>query len=136
MINTREQAAARSATWRATRKAATRIRREALIRETRRAIVDADGDPAVASSTLGVRPSELRRRAEVAGMHAWIKTAWETRPDRWREVVGIAYEGKGKARMRIYSVRCGVEIHVKRVPAVGVERKRVVCTACMEARTT
>ncbi len=114
----------------------TPVSRDARRIETMAAINSANGDRYAAAALLGVHYNTLMARVKDCGMSGWLNRKWPADASRWSEVVDISYEGTGRARMRVYSVRCGVEIHVKRVPAVGIERKRVVCTVCKESRTT
>lgn len=103
--------------------------------ETKEALNAAMGDRGKAAAALGITKAALHLRITAWGLADWLAKRWPAYEARSREVVGVSYEGVGYARMRVYQVRCGTEIHVKRVPAVGVERKRVVCEVCKEART-
>jgi hypothetical protein len=113
--------------------AAVRMKREA--EETRHALNCEKGHRAKAAIALGITTAGLYARISALGLGEWLATAWPAHENRTSEVMDVWYDDRGPVRMRVYQVRCGTEIHVKRVPAVGVERKRVVCEVCKEART-
>ncbi len=102
------------------------------------ALTEAIGNRKVAADALGIGLKTLSARIVQCDLADWVEYMWPSELGRYSgmtsDVVGISYEGIGKDRIRVYSVRCGIEIHVKRVPAVGVERKRVVCAVCKARR--
>lgn len=109
---------------------------------TRDALNAAHGSRTAAARALGIsRRAMVDRlaRATVDGepLGAWAARAWPTRGGRTASkvidvVVSVEPWGNTTRSMRAYVLACGTDTapHVVRVPYVGVERARVVCTVC------
>ena len=114
------------------------------------AITNAAGDTAAAAVALGLKRAALNARIRrctvfIDGrdepMAAWRLRVWPPKPGRRAvDVARVEYEGTYRARERVYYLAAHGEAaegaHVVRVPAVGVERQRVVCKVCKEIGMT
>jgi hypothetical protein len=107
----------------------------------RDALLAAHGDRAAAASALGIDGRTLRRWIYECFINGERVAAWEARE--WtvkggRRSVAVAdVEIDGRVRRYILDAhgKFARGEHVNRVPYVGVERERVVCHVCKEARS-
>lgn len=122
------------------------VRRQDHAAATQAAIVAANGNRAVAAKALGICRDALDKRIRFCAVHGdngfeslteWVKRRWPTRCG--RRSVAVA-DVKIVAGFRLYILDAhGIfkrGEHVNKVKYSGVERTRVVCQMCKEARTT
>ncbi len=111
---------------------------------TRAALDAAQGDRAAAALALGISTRDIYRRiaecepidvANCATLREYVARRWPTRkggPSNVTPVLAFAVEGYAPDRVYVYTLGCGTPDapHVNRVPAVGPQRKAVVCQTC------